>query len=318
MIFHWIFRVLLIAACSASFAQGVSYPTKSITIIVPYAGGSGSDVQARLFGQHLSSAMGQPVVVENRPGASGAIGMQALRTAPADGHTIALGGGSLMVVNPLITRNLGYDPKDFIAVSGIGRTAVGFVVGANSPHRTITDVVAAAKQENRALNIGTYAAIYELGAAWLGALSNTRVTNVSYKGGAQVVSDLLGGHLELGFIDLSAAGALIKSGKLRVLALSTEQRSANYPGVPTMIESYPDYQVTSWTAFLVRVDTPPTIIQKLSSTLQGLFGAPEVKEYFDKSGISPLRSGVEEMRAFQQQDAMRVKAMVEAAHMEPR
>ena len=199
---RWILSVLLACACAcgAAFAQGAAFPAKPLTIIVPYAGGSGSDIQAWLFGQHLATVLGQSVVVENRPGANGVVGMLALKAASADGYTLALGGGSLMVINPLLTKNLGYEPKDFIAVSGVAKSGLGFVVGANSPLRTIEDALGAANREQRALNVGTYAAVYELAAAWLGALSNTKVANVSYKGAAQVANDLMGGHLEMGFM----------------------------------------------------------------------------------------------------------------------
>ena len=141
MLKRWIAGVALAAACTTAAAQAVAYPTKPITIIVPYATGSGSDIQARLFGQHLSTALSVPVVVENRPGANGAVGLQALKAAPADGHTLALGGGSVMVINPLLTKNLGYDPTDFVCVSVVAKSCVGSVVGAASPHRPLDTAI---------------------------------------------------------------------------------------------------------------------------------------------------------------------------------
>jgi|JI10StandDraft_1071094.scaffolds.fasta_scaffold85022_3 tripartite-type tricarboxylate transporter receptor subunit TctC len=318
MTIRWILSALLTCACGAAFAQGAAFPAKPLTIIVPYAGGSGSDIQARLFGQHLATALGQSVVVENRPGANGAVGMQALKAAPADGYTLALGGGSVMVINPLLTKNLGYEAKDFIAVSGVAKSGAGFVVGANSPFRTLEDALAAANRDKRALNVGTYAAFYELGAAWLGALSNTKVANVAYKGAAQVANDLMGGHLEMGFIDMSGVVALVKSGKLRVVALTAEQRNPLYPGVPLVKDKFPEYVANTWTALLVRTDTPPAVVAKLSSALQGLFSLPEIREYYEKSGFEPLNLTAEQMQAFQQQEAIRARGMADAARIEPR
>jgi len=318
MFIRWIAGVLLAAAYGVAAAQAVAYPTRPITIIVPYATGSGSDIQARLFGQHLSVALATPVLVENRPGANGAVGLQALKAAPADGHTLALGGGSVMVINPLLTKNLGYDPKDFVCVSGVGKSGVGFVVGAGSPHRTLEDALTAAAREKRALNVGTYAALYELAAAWLGALSGTKIENVSYKGATQVANDLMGGHLELGFIDLSGVQPLLKAGRLRVVALSSEQRNPLYPGVPVVKEKYPDYVANTWTALLIRADTPAPVAAKLSAALQGLFSVPEIYEYFIRSGFEPLNLNAVEMQAFQQQEALRAKAMADAAHVEPK
>lgn len=318
MMIRWILSALLTCACGAAFAQGAAFPAKPLTIIVPYAGGSGSDIQARLFGQHLATVLGQSVVVENRPGANGAVGMQALKAAPADGYTLALGGGSVMVINPLLTKNLGYEAKDFIAVSGVAKSGAGFVVGANSPFRTLDDALAAANRDKRALNVGTYAAFYELGAAWLGALSNTKVANVAYKGAAQVANDLMGGHLELGFIDMSGVQPLLKSGRLRVVALSSEQRNPMYPGVPVVKEKYPEFVANTWTALLIRADTPAPVAAKLSAAIQGLFALPEIREYYEKTGFEPLKLDAEQMRAFQQQEAVRAKAMADAARIEPK
>ena len=318
MLKRWIAGVVLAVASTAAAAQSVAYPTKPITIIVPYATGSGSDIQARLFGQHLSTALSVPVVVENRPGANGAVGLQALKAAPADGHTLALGGGSVMVINPLLTKNLGYDPRDFVCVSGVAKSGVGFVVGAASPHRTLDDAIAAAARDRRALPVGTYAALYELAAAWLGALSGTKIENVSYKGAAQVANDLMGGHLELGFIDMSGVQPLLKSGRLRVVALSSEQRNPMYPGVPVVKEKYPEFVANTWTALLIRADTPAPVAAKLSAAIQGLFALPEIREYYEKTGFEPLKLDAEQMRAFQQQEAVRAKAMADAARIEPK
>ena len=191
--------------CQAALAQGqaAAFPSKPIRIYVPFSAGSGADSSSRFYGELIGKAFGQQVLVENKPGGSGVVAVQATRQAPADGHTILMGSNSPAVVNAIMIRNLPYDPfKDLRPLYGIQMTPVAFAVKADSPYRTIGELIDAAKKANRPLQLGNYSAGYQLVAAWLGTASGLPVTHVPYKGGAQMLTDVVGGQLEAGVIDL--------------------------------------------------------------------------------------------------------------------
>lgn len=303
-------------ACAPAFAQP-AFPTRPITVIVPYASGSSSDAQARLFADQLAKILGQSVIVENKPGANAAIGMAAVKAAPADGHTIGAAGGSPMVVNPLVTKNPGYDARDFAHLWGISKAPAGFVVGAGSPYRTLEAALAAAAAARRPLNVGTYGGIYELGVTLLSQRARQPVQNVSYKGAAQVITDLVGGHLEVGFMDLSGALPLIRDGKLRVLALSGDARSATFEGVPLVADLFPGYQMSPWTSFVMRKDTPPAIAARLGAAFREAAKAPAIREYYAKNGLFPLDLDEQEMRRFHDADVARFVEITTAAGIAP-
>ncbi len=297
-------------------AQG-AYPSRPITLIVPYAGGSGSDSQARVFAEQLSKILRQPVVVQNKPGANAAIGMRAAGLAPADGYTLVLGGGSPMVINPLLTKNLGYDPSEFIHVSGVSKAFAGYVVGPQFPHKTLDAALKAARAERKALGVGTYAALYELGLAWLGELSGAPLQNVSYKGGSAVIADVIGGHLPMAFVELSTALPLVREGKARILAVASDVRSPDFEGVPLVKDIYPDYVVAPWTSLLVRAGTPSAIVSVLSSAMKEAFKSAPAHAYFTKSSLLPLNLSDQEMKVLQEAETARWRTMAAAAKVIP-
>ena len=206
----------LLAVPAAALAQG--FPSKPLKILVPFTAGSGADSSSRFYGEHLAKLLGQPVTVENKPGGSGVIAVQAVRQAPADGYTILMGSNSPAVVNAITVKNLPYDPfKDLRPLYGLAISPVAFAVRADSPLKTINDLVALAKKEGRPLQLGNYSAGYQLVAAWLGTASGLPVNHIPYKGGAQMLTDVIGGTLEVGVIDFTGTIELMKGGKLRVL-----------------------------------------------------------------------------------------------------
>jgi len=316
------FRRTFLAAASvlttaSGLAQGSVYPSKSVSLIVPYASGSSSDAQARLFAEQLSRTLGQGVIVENKPGANAVIGMAALKSAPADGHAIGMAGGSPMVINPLVTKSLGYDANDFIHVWGISKAPAGFVVGASSPHTNLGNALAAAAASKRPLSVGTYARIYELGVTLLSQRSKQPVQNVSYKGASQVVTDVVGGHLEVGFMDLRGALPLIREGKLRVLALSGDIRSPTFEGVPLVADFYPGYEVSPWTSFVIRKDTPAAVRARLGAAFRQAASAPAIRDYYTKNGLIPLDLDEQQMQKFHDADVARFVEITKLAGITP-
>lgn len=311
---------LALAPLAAAFAQGAAgFPSKPIRIMVPFNAGSGSDSASRTYGEVIARMFGKPVVVENRPGGSGLLAIQAVKAAPPDGHTILLASNSPMAVNPVVVKDLQYDPfKDFRPISGLTVGPAALVVKGDSPHKTVADLVAAAKKENRPLSVGNYSAGYQLIGAWLGTAAKVGVTPVAYKGGAQMVTDVIGGQLDVGINDFSGVIPLINDGKLRALAITGGARDPRFPGIPTMIDSgFPEFETYVWASFFVRAETPDDIVDKLADAMKQALVSEEGKAYQQKSGGSPLLLGPKEMGEFHRKEYERFKRVAEAAGVKP-
>jgi len=313
------FLALMLIAPLAS-GQAEDFPNKTVKVIVPFTAGSGSDTFARFFGEKLSAILGQPFVVENRPGASGVISVMAVKAAPADGYTILLASNSPLSVNPIVIKDLPYDPvKDLKPLSGLVRTMNVIVVVADSKFATLADLVAAAKQDKASLNAGTYSAGYYLALARLAAAAGVKFTNVPYKGGAQVFTDVMGKQLDFGVVDLGGVSPLLKSGKLRALAVSGEGRSPDFPDVPTIRESgYPDYVNYSWISFCVRSETPADVSAKLTDALQKVLATNEARDFVKKIGGGELMPHAPAaMQKYQRDELDRFRRIAAVAGIKP-
>lgn len=202
------------------FAQG-TFPTHPIRMIVPFGAGSGVDANARFFAEQLGGVLGQPVVVENKPGADGVIGMMAVKTAPADGYTILLTSNSSITVNPLVIQNLPYDPaKDFKPISGLTRGMTVFIAAADSPLNSLADLVGAMKKAPTAMTVGTYSTGYRLAIEWFSDLAAVKFVNVPYKAASTMFTDVIGGRVDWAVTDLTGAGELLRAGKIKAIAVS--------------------------------------------------------------------------------------------------
>lgn len=266
----------------AAQAQTGDFPTKTLRIIVPFASGSGSDANARYYAEKMSTLLGQPVIVENRAGADGAIGMMAAKSAPADGYTLVQGGISPSVVNAVVIPNLGYDPvKDFTPILGYSRNMNVLLVANESRFKTFADLLAEAKNPAAPLSVGTFSTTLSLTAAWLSSLSKVKLTNIPYKGQSQVMTDVIGNQLDLALVDLGGASTLLRDKKVRALAVTGETRSPDFPQVPTVRESgLPDYVQYSWNALFVRSEVPAPIRDKLANAVRQVMTAPDTIEKF--------------------------------------
>lgn len=311
-----VFAFSLMPLALGVHAQHAEYPSRPLRIIVPFTAGSGADAAARVYGELLAKQLGQPVTVENRPGANGVIGLQVLKQAPPDGYTLAVGSSS-MTVNPLYIKNLPYTPEDFRAVTGLGMAAAAYVVGASSPYRTLPDLINAAKREKRNIQAGTYTATYQLGTAWLSQLTGIDVTHVPYKGASQIVTDLIGGHLEVFFGDPSAMWPLLRDGKLRMLATAGATRLPDFPGVATVKEAFPEFELYAWISLIVRIDTPDAIVSRLSAALTQAKLSPQAQEYHAKSGLTMSQATAETMSKFADDGFKRYKQIAERAGIKP-
>jgi len=309
----------LLAALPALAQTAATFPAKPIKILVPFNAGSGADSSSRFYGEQLGKLFNQTVTVENRPGGSGVIAVQAVRQAPADGHTILMGSNSPAVVNAITVKNLPYDPfKDLRPLFGIAISPVAFAVRADSPYKTVADLVAAAKKDNRALQLGDYSAGYKLVAAWLGSASGLKVDHIPYKGGAQMLTDVVGGQLEVGVIDFTGTVELMKGGRLRVLAITADKRDAKFPDIPTMKESgFPDFETWVWSAFFMRAETPDDVVEKLAAAMQKIMNSEAGKAYHASLPSSAMAMGPKELGAFQLKEYQRFKHVAEVAGIKP-
>ena len=309
---------LALLLAGASLAQ--EFPTKPLRILVPFTAGSGSDTTARFFGDRLAKQLGQTAVVENKPGASGIISVQALLAQPADGHTILLASNSPISVNPVSIKNLPYNPMtDLTPLAGLSRNMNVWVVSANSKLNSLKDVVEYSKHNpNKPLSLANYSAGYRLSGEWFSNMAGIKFNHITYKGGAQIFTDLMGDQLDVGIADLGGAAALLKGGKLKAIAVSGEKRHPDFPNVPTFIDSgFPDFVNYSWTSFYVKAGTPEAIKKKLTETLVKIRDAREGTEYNRASGADSMPYFGESMQKFQQDELERFTRIAKLAGIQP-
>lgn len=300
---------------ASALGQNAAFPSGPLKIVVPFPPGAGADISARYFGRQLGLVLGQSVIVENRPGALGAIAVGAVKSAPADGYTLFLGSNSPMTVNPVMVKNLSYDPlKDLRPISGLARNTNVFIVPGNSKFRTLADLVAAAKTGKQPVNMGVAAAGYQIVLEWFSSAAGVKFNIIPYKGGTQVYNDVVGGTLNGAVAELAGTSQLIKSGKLRALATSGESRHPDFPNVPTVKESgYPTLVTYSWNAFYVRSETPDEVTTKLADAMQKVLATNEAKKFVAMAGTELMPLGPVAMRAFQEDEYKRFQHIADIA-----
>jgi tripartite-type tricarboxylate transporter receptor subunit TctC len=305
---------------SFSYAQKSDYPTRSVKVIVPFSAGSGADHASRFFGDLLAKQLRQSFLVENRTGAAGMLAMNTVKAAPADGYTILMGSNSLMAVNPIMLKELTYDAvKDFKPIGGLTRGVNAIVVGKDSKYKSFTELLTAAKTSVVPLNGGTYALGYELALAWLANVAGVKFENILYKGLGEIMVSLQGDQLDFGIVSFNGAAPLLKAGKYRALALSSDQRHPDFPDVPTIAESgFPEFTNYTWTSFYVRSDTPDQITNKLEETLQTVLATPLAKEYADQVLVELMPLKADKMRQYQLEEIARFAKIAKEAGLKPK
>ena len=288
-----------IAAASAAGAQ--DYPTRPITLIVPYTAGGGNDLLARAAADKMSKTLGQQIVIENRGGAGGSIATRAIAKAERDGYTLGLGGTGTLAINPTLYGNVGYDPrKDFAPVGLIAASALVICLNPALPVRSVADLIALAKKEPGKINYasaGTGSGIH-LATEYFAAMAGIKLTHIPYKGAAPALTDVIGGHVAFYFSSLPAAVGLVKDGKVRALAITGAKRSPVFPDVPTVAEAaLPGYEAVLHYGIVAPAGTPRSIIDKLSAALRAAVASDEVKKRIADDGAEPVGSTAEEYAA---------------------
>ena len=280
-------------------AQG--YPTKSIRFIVPFPPGGGNDTIARLIGQKLTAATGQQVLVDNRPGAGGAIGAEAAAKSPADGYTMFLAGVATHGINPNLRRKIPYDPlKDFDAVSLIASAPLLVVVHPSLPIKSVKQLVTLAKARPGQINYASNGAggSSHLAVELFNMMSGTKMTHIPYKGLAPALTDLLSGEVQVMFSSAVAMLPQVKAGKLRAIAMTGARRSPAIPDIPTVGEAgVPGYETGSWYGIVVPAGTPRAAIDRLSREIIAIVRAPEITTRLNDEAVIPVGSTPAEFSA---------------------
>jgi tripartite-type tricarboxylate transporter receptor subunit TctC len=314
-------RFLLAAAFGlalAASAQAQEYPTKPIRIIVPYPAGGSADLLPRIFAEKLSAKWGQPVLVENRPGAGGNIGAELAYKAEPDGYTLFATAPGPLVVNQNLYRKLAFDPAQFVPVSVMAAIPNVFLVNPNVPAKNVDELIAYARANPGKLNYGsqgngtTSHLTAELFKSTAGGLN---ITHVPYKGSAPAMAALLGGEIDLMFDNLGVTLQHVRSGKLRALAVGGEKRVASLPDVPTMSEILSGFTSVAWFGIVAPPKTPTTIAEKLSAAVAEAIRQPDVAKRLAAMSADPIGGTPAEMAAFMKRDGERWKSVIESAQV---
>ena len=291
-----IFKAVVLACMIAAPVQAQTYPNRLITFVVAYAPGGTGDVVARMIASKLGPALGQTVIVENRAGASGAIGSQYVSRAAADGYTILLGQTSEIAINPSLHKNLGYNPEVDLLPVALGADApLALVVPANAPYSTLDGLLKAGQTTANGLTfasagVGTPG---HIAGEFLRVKTKTNLLHVPYKGDA--LKDIVAGHVDLFFSGYPAAIPLIRAGNIKVLAVSSGERVPSIPDVPTVSEvtGIKEFNLTVWQGFFVPRGTPKDIIDKLNAAINSILVEPDVKQKLSEAGayVRPMSAG---------------------------
>ena len=283
-------------------AAAQNYPTKPIRVIVPYPAGGATDFFARLVFPKMGEALGQSVVVENRPGAGTAIGASEVARSAPDGYTLLLGDAGTYAFNPTLYKKLSYDPtKDFAPVSLTGRFALILAVNPATPAKSVQEFVAAAKSQPGKINYGAPGpgSPIHLAMEFFKQRAGLDMTPIPYKGGADAMNDLLGGRISAMFLDIASGLPQIKGGKLRPLAVASAKRVAALPDLPTIGESgYPGFEAWAWQGFVAPAKTPRPIIMRLNAEFAKVMSDPTIKQRLSESGFEPQTSTPEEFSSY--------------------
>ena len=288
----------VVAQPSPPAASGQGYPSKPVRIVVPFPPGGYTDVTTRIVAQGLSERLGQPFVVDNRPGAGTVIGTEVVARAQPDGYTLLCTGASTFTVNPVLLRNLPYDPlKSFAAIGIVTRTPLVLLAHPSFPANTVKELVALAAANPGKFAYGSFGSgtISHFAGEAFAAATGTRMLHIPYKGSAPLMNDLVGGQVPVSFDTLVVAAPQMRAGKVKALAMLTKDRTSLFLEVPTVAESgYPGFDVGTWVAMAAPAGTPETIIRKLREEVTAIVSQKEVIARFEALGVEAVKPTAED------------------------
>ena len=313
-----IFTALVLGSCSPSFAD--QYPSRPIRLIAPYAPGGGVDIMARLVAQYLSQAIGQSVVVENRPGAGGVAGTEAVVNSPPDGYTLILASSSPIVVAPYLMKKLSYDPlKDLAPISLIANIPAILLVKPSSKINTIQQLIAMAKAEPGKLTFSSsgIGGTAHLAAQMLKIMAGVNMLHVPYKGTGPAILAVMSGEVTMTFSDVISGMPYVKSGQLKAVAITTPERSPELPNLPSIADVLPGYSATVWYGVFAPARTPKHIIDILNKALVKAVHSPGMTKTLNNEGVTPIGDTPAEFAQFVRQDGARWSKIIRESGMKP-
>jgi tripartite-type tricarboxylate transporter receptor subunit TctC len=313
--------LLAFAAIMAALpARAEDYPNRPITIVSAQASGGASDTVVRSVQERLQAALGQPIVMENRPGASGNVGAAQVARAAPDGYTLMIGTDAMMTSNVHLFKSMPFDPaKDFAPITNAGANIIVLAVNADLPVKSVAELIAYARANPGKLQFGTsgVASPHHLAGELLKLKTGIDIVHVPYRGGALSANDLAGGHIPMAFVSYSAVAALVPTGKIRILAVVEKTRYAALPDVPTVAETIPGYEMSSWLGFFAPQATPAPIVTRLHDEIVKALKVDEVKERLATVGLAVV-AGTQAELAETVRSGIAVRGeLIKAAKIEP-
>jgi tripartite-type tricarboxylate transporter receptor subunit TctC len=290
----------LITNGAAAQDPAATYPSRAIRIVVPFAAGGGIDILARLIGQKLTESLGQPVIVENRPGASGELATEYVKRAAPDGYTLLVAANGSMAVSPAINKNLGYSPlRDFAPIGLVASFPLVLVVNNALPVRTVSEFVAYAKANPDKANYAEPSVAFQLVMENLKLKTGAPLQLIPYKSSTEAVTAVIAGTTIATLVDSGPAAGSIQSGQVRVIAITSAARFPDFPDVPTMVEAgLPDLSISFWSGMFAPAGVPPTIVKKLEAELVRIVKLPDIQQRMKAMAVVPEGRPGEETRRF--------------------
>jgi tripartite-type tricarboxylate transporter receptor subunit TctC len=319
---HWsLLCVAVLSLLASAPAKGEDYPSRAITIVVSLAAGSGMDAITRLYADRLSEAFGKPVIVENKPGAATTLAANQVAKAPPDGYTLVVLTSIALSINPILFKQLNYDPQDFTPISLYVKSPFILVIDPSLPAKTLAEFAELAGKAKPPLSYASIGAgsVQHMSMEFAKKRLGFDATHVPYRATPQSVTDLMGGHVAASFLEAGLSMPLIKEGKLRALAVSSAQRLPLLPDVPPFAEASgaTDYEGVSWHMLLVPSKTPQPIVDRLHAEMKRIMQAPEMRAKIAALGLIPNDSpDIEEMRSYIQTEHTKWGAMVKSLGLE--
>ena len=314
---NWTRRWAMAAACAAAFAAQAAYPDKPIKIIVPGVAGGSPDVLTRLIGNELSKKLGLPVVIDNKGGAGGNIGIQALVSAAPDGYTLAYGNNATLTTNEFLFSRLPYNPQTLVLVGGIATTSSFLLVNNNVPAKTVAELVAYGKKADKPLQYGSggIGTTSHLGAELFKTKMGLQsAEHIPYKGSPQAMGDLMAGSLQSYFENIVTAAPQVQAGKVRALAVTSKERLPQFPDLPTMQEAgVPGFVMNAWGGLVAPPGTPRDVVMTLNTALNDVLKTPEIIAQLDRMAFKPLGGPPEAFKALADSERAQWGAVVKAS-----
>ncbi|HZR75252.1 tripartite tricarboxylate transporter substrate binding protein [Bradyrhizobium sp.] len=317
-------RYAVISACAAlslfttarAQEDPAKYPTRAIHIVVGFTPGGGNDLIARIVGQKLSDSLGQPVIIDNKPGGGAIVATEYVAKSQADGYTLLVGASGAMAINPAVYAKLPYDPvRDFIPVSELGSFPLILIVNAASPIKSVADLIGFAKAHPKEANYSSSSAAFQLVTELFKQKTGAPMQEIPYKGANDSVMAVISGQVTATIADAGPVSGQVKGGQVRALAVTSPDRAQDFPDVPTLKESGTDVDAVLWSGIFAPRQTPPAIVKKLESELRRIVKEPDVVAKLKPLGIQPVGNASEEFAQILSADIARWTEVARAGNI---